>query len=115
MGTQKELRRKKRTRNYFFKLTKFLKLSRAKNLLDNFSDFFWKIPCLVKSWQGEGKKGKYWENTKSFFTHCEPLDIVSQEGLSHEFLRFTDYVCRINPSPNPFFDFRRRGQGRLEI
>ena len=56
MGTQKELRRKKRTRNYFFKLTKFSKLSRAKNLLDNFSDFFWKIPCLVKSWQGEGKK-----------------------------------------------------------
>ena len=106
-------------RNYFFKLTKFSKLSRAKNLLDNFSDFFWKIPCLVKSWQGEGKKKKkkrkYWENTKSFFTHCEPLDIVSQEGLSHEFLRFTDYVCRINPSPNPFFDFRRRGQGRLEI
>ena len=43
-------------RNYFFKLTKFSKLSRAKNLLDNFSDFFWKIPCLVKSWQGEGKK-----------------------------------------------------------
>ena len=58
MRTQKELRRKKRMRNYFFKLTKFSKLSRAKNLLDNFSDFFWKIPCLVKSWQGEGKKKK---------------------------------------------------------
>ena len=102
-------------RYYFFKLTKFSKLSRAKNLLDNFSDFFWKIPCLVKSWQEEGKKGNIGKTPQVFFTHCEPLDIVSQEGLSHEFLRFTDYVCRINPSPNPFFDFRRRGQGRLEI
>ena len=27
---------------------------------------------------------------------------LSQEGLSHEFLGFTDYVCRINASPPSF-------------
>lgn len=52
-------------RYYFFKLTKFSKLSRAKNLLDNFSDFFWKIPCLVKSWQ-EGKKGNIGKTPQVF-------------------------------------------------
>ena len=56
-------------RYYFFKLTKFSKLSRAKNLLDNFSDFFWKIPCLLKSWQGEGKKGENIGKTPQVFLH----------------------------------------------
>ena len=45
-------------RNYFFKLTKFSKLS--------FPDFFWKIPCLVKSWQGEGKKGNIGKTPQVF-------------------------------------------------